>query len=42
MAFDAVGNLYVVSNANSTAAGTLARINGPLPTTAPAMFPTPA
>ena len=34
MAFDAVGNLYVVSNASSTAAGTLARVNGPLPTTA--------
>ena len=34
MAFDATGNLYVVSNASSTAAGTLARVNGPLPTTA--------
>ncbi|HEY0951792.1 DUF11 domain-containing protein [Nocardioides sp.] len=34
MAFDAVGNLYVVSNASYTAAGTLARVNGPLPTTA--------
>lgn len=34
MAFDAVGNLYVVSNASATAAGTLARVNGPLPTTA--------
>ncbi|QWF22006.1 DUF11 domain-containing protein [Nocardioides sp. LMS-CY] len=34
MAFDAVGNLYVVSNASNTAAGTLARVNGPLPTTA--------
>ena len=38
MAFDAVGNLYVVSNANGSnnagAAGTLARVNGPLPTTA--------
>ena len=34
MAFDAVGNLYVVSNASYTASGTLARINGPLPTTA--------
>ena len=34
MAFDALGNLYVVSNANSTAAGTLARVNAPLPTTA--------
>ncbi len=34
MAFDAVGNLYVVSNASQSAAGTLARVNGPLPTTA--------
>src|SRR3954471_18430903 len=34
MAFDATGNLYVVSNASTTAAGTLARVNGPLPTTA--------
>jgi uncharacterized repeat protein (TIGR01451 family) len=34
MAFDAVGNLYVVSNASTTAAGTLARVNGPLPTSA--------
>ena len=34
MAFDAVGNLYVVSNASQFAAGTLARVNGPLPTTA--------
>ncbi|MBZ5738024.1 DUF7507 domain-containing protein [Nocardioides mangrovi] len=34
MAFDAVGNLYVVSNASTTAAGTLARVNGPLPSTA--------
>ncbi len=33
MAFDAVGNLYVVSNDGSTDAGTLARVNGPLPTT---------
>ncbi|MEP9363159.1 hypothetical protein ABLE68_09360, partial [Nocardioides sp. CN2-186] len=34
MAFDALGNLYVVSNDNSSAAGTLARVNAPLPTTA--------
>ncbi|HYF74779.1 MAG TPA: hypothetical protein VD864_18270 [Nocardioides sp.] len=34
MAFDAVGNLYVVSNASYTASGTLARVDGPLPTTA--------
>ncbi len=34
MAFDAVGNLYVVSNADQNASGTLARVNGPLPTTA--------
>ncbi|GEP36083.1 hypothetical protein NSZ01_38510 [Nocardioides szechwanensis] len=33
-AFDALGNLYVVSNANSTAAGTLARVNEAIPTTA--------
>ncbi|HEU5037584.1 MAG TPA: hypothetical protein VFT70_11300 [Nocardioides sp.] len=32
MAFDAVGNLYVVSNASESAAGTLARVSGPLPT----------
>ena len=34
MAFDALGNLYVVSNDNSADAGTLARVNAPLPTTA--------
>ncbi|MCW2845839.1 MAG: hypothetical protein JWN22_3755 [Nocardioides sp.] len=34
MAFDSVGNLYVVSNSSASAAGTLARVNGPLPTTA--------
>ncbi len=36
MAFDAVGNLYVVSNDTGSGgtAGTLARVNGPLPTTA--------
>ncbi|MCW2772381.1 MAG: hypothetical protein JWN91_707 [Nocardioides sp.] len=34
MAFDSVGNLYVVSNASASAPGTLARVNGPLPTTA--------
>jgi len=33
MAFDAVGNLYVVSNDGSYGAGTLARINAPLPAT---------
>ncbi|MFK4761530.1 hypothetical protein ACI3KS_11395 [Microbacterium sp. ZW T5_45] len=33
MAFDAVGNLYVVSNANTIAAGTFARVDGPIPTT---------
>jgi uncharacterized repeat protein (TIGR01451 family) len=32
--FDALGNLYVLSNANSTASGTLARVNQALPTTA--------
>ncbi len=34
MAFDASGNLYVVSNSGASAAGTLARIEGPLPRTA--------
>ncbi|WP_459969577.1 DUF7507 domain-containing protein [Nocardioides pyridinolyticus] len=33
-AFDAVGNLYVVSNASTTAAGTFARVNAPVPTSA--------
>ncbi|WP_341925730.1 hypothetical protein [Nocardioides psychrotolerans] len=33
-AFDASGTLYVVSNSGSTSAGTLARVNQPLPTTA--------
>ncbi|WP_092504501.1 beta strand repeat-containing protein [Agrococcus jejuensis] len=34
MAFDAVGNLYVVSNSSSTAAGTFARVDAPIATAA--------
>ncbi|MEI5672350.1 MULTISPECIES: DUF7507 domain-containing protein [unclassified Nocardioides] len=34
IAFDALGNMYVVSNADATAAGALARVNGTVPTTA--------
>ena len=33
IAFDAAGNLYIVSNANDTASGIVSRVNGPLPTT---------
>ncbi|KJL22267.1 hypothetical protein RN51_02147 [Microbacterium oxydans] len=34
MAFDSLGNLYAVSNADATAAGVFARVPGPIPTTA--------
>ncbi|OZB79879.1 MAG: hypothetical protein B7X32_20480, partial [Microbacterium sp. 13-71-7] len=34
IAFDAAGNLYIVSNASDTASGIVSRVNGPLPTTA--------
>lgn len=34
MAFDSVGNLYAVSNADATAAGVFARVPGPIPATA--------
>ncbi|MFJ4164506.1 SpaA isopeptide-forming pilin-related protein [Microbacterium sp. NPDC089698] len=33
IAFDAAGNLYIVSNASDTASGIVSRVNGPLPTT---------
>ncbi|MGH3690253.1 MAG: DUF7507 domain-containing protein [Microbacterium sp.] len=34
MAFDSLGNLYAVSNADATAAGVFARVPGPIPATA--------
>lgn len=34
MAFDSLGNLYAVSNADATAAGVFARVSGPIPATA--------
>ncbi len=34
IAFDAAGNLYIVSNASDTASGIVSRVNGPLPTSA--------
>lgn len=34
MAFDAVGDLYVVSNSSTIAAGMFSRVNAPIPTTA--------